>query len=423
MSRDERQRGFDSASYLSDDLYRLNQIAINGTNQEYHHDPSSSRHSHIGLLYANQAEQFAGVIPLIRDGLNRGERCYYVYDDNTKADVVAAMREAGIDVKMATETGALSFHTPEELFLQEGVFDLETTIANTKETIREAIEDEGYDGIRMSGEMSWVLDREHSLDRMIKYEQTLNSLYENQPVIGICQYNVKRFDPEIINQLIRSHPNFVFGEEAARHFYYIPHEGVGSTVAPETINDDRSIYSFFERIQAYETLEQRERGLHALNEATQELMFLDGEEIAKRAPDIIRDMLGVSFASFYSYDEDSGDLKCRRSSIAAADGFNSGFSEQYLDRAWKVFVTETPDILDDLPPSTNSDGTETSPRSGVIVPLGRHGVFCTCSTHPNAFDNPTVNLAETVGANIEAALDRADRERTLQKKRTTGSAQ
>jgi KaiC/GvpD/RAD55 family RecA-like ATPase len=41
----------------------------------------------------------------VRDGLDRNERCLYVVDDSSTQEVKAAMRDAGIDVDDAVETG------------------------------------------------------------------------------------------------------------------------------------------------------------------------------------------------------------------------------------------------------------------------------------------------------------------------------
>ncbi|WP_129116445.1 MEDS domain-containing protein [Halegenticoccus tardaugens] len=409
MSRDERRSGLDSAPHshapgVSDSDARASE-----------HDLDGSLHDHIALLYANRAEQFAAVVPLIRDGLDRGEHCYYLYDDNTRAEVAAAMREGGIDVDAAVDAGDLSFHAEDELFLRGGAFDPADTVAATEETIRELTGD-GHDAVRMVGEMTWVLDGDHSLDRMVEYERILNSVYRNRPVVGICQYNVARFEPEIVNQIVRAHPSLVYGGTAARHFYYLPYDDAETEADSVADTDaDHSGQSLFERVRAYETLERRERGLRALNRATQELMYLDGDVIADRAAGIVRNVLDVTFASVWSYDEDTGELMCRSSSAADSDLPVTGFTERYTDLAWNTFVTEETEVLNDRPTSTDLDGTETTLRSGVIVPLGRHGVFCAGSTRPRAFDDPTVDVATAVGANIEAALDRADRERTLRK--------
>ncbi|WP_254544996.1 MEDS domain-containing protein [Halomarina pelagica] len=185
-------------------------------------------HHHVALLYATQDQQFAAVVPLIRDGLERGERCLYICDDNPREDVERAMRAAGIDVDAAVEAGDLSFHSKEGTFLRNGAFEPEEVIAFADEMTRTATEEGSYDAIRIAGEMTWALDGEHSVDRLIEYEETLNGVFPELDCVGICQYNVDRFSPEIINQIVRSHPNLVYDGTVGRDFYYIPSEYVFS---------------------------------------------------------------------------------------------------------------------------------------------------------------------------------------------------
>ena len=58
-------------------------------------------HDHLCLIYESRDEQLAAAIPFIRIGLERGERCVYIADDNTIAIVTEAMRSQDIDVDTA----------------------------------------------------------------------------------------------------------------------------------------------------------------------------------------------------------------------------------------------------------------------------------------------------------------------------------
>ena len=59
------------------------------------HDHSND---HLASLYDTRDEQFDAVVPFIREGLERGERCLYVADQNSREAVLAAMRDRGADV-------------------------------------------------------------------------------------------------------------------------------------------------------------------------------------------------------------------------------------------------------------------------------------------------------------------------------------
>ena len=86
-------------------------------------------HDHLCLIYETPEEQFGALVPFIRYGLERGERCVYVADQNTADEVLDTLDAAGIDVAAATDKGALSVVTKREAYLRDGYFDPQRMMA------------------------------------------------------------------------------------------------------------------------------------------------------------------------------------------------------------------------------------------------------------------------------------------------------
>ncbi|MCH7660128.1 MAG: PAS domain S-box protein, partial [Euryarchaeota archaeon] len=172
-----------------------------------------------------------------------------------------------------------------------------------------------------------------------------------------------------------------------------------------------------EMVATIEDITERKRATESverLNDATRELLEADAEAIRDQTADIARQVLDVELAALWAYDSASGDLKLYDSStdqdteiagLKHPDGFD--------ERAWTAFVTDEMGVDNDLPPAADITPSERPIRSGVIVPLGRHGVFCAGSTSPNAFDETRIDLAGTIAGTVETVLDRADNERQL----------
>ena len=183
-------------------------------------------------------------------------------------------------------------------------------------------------------------------------------------------------------------------------------------VAP--VSDDGEIT---EMVVTLDDITERKRtteSLERLNDATRELLDAGAETIRDQTADIARQVLDVELAALWEYNSASGDLKLYDSStdqdteiagLKHPDGFD--------ERAWTAFVTDEMGVDNDLPPAADIAPSERPIRSGVIVPLGRHGVFCAGSTSPNAFDETRVDLAGTIAGTVETVLDRADHERQL----------
>ncbi|MBI3813656.1 MAG: MEDS domain-containing protein [Nitrospinae bacterium] len=178
-------------------------------------------HDHLCLIYETREEQFNAVIPFIRAGLESGEKCIYIVDDNTAATVLDAMRTDGIDVDSAVKSGRLSIATKQEAYLKQGYFDPEWMINFLKEAADTA-KREGYPCLRVTGEMTWVFGGDPGVERLIEYEAKLNYFCPEKDMLVICQYNRNRFSPEIIIDVIRTHPLVIFKDTVCKNFYYVP---------------------------------------------------------------------------------------------------------------------------------------------------------------------------------------------------------
>jgi hypothetical protein len=51
---------------------------------------------HVCSIYKNKEDQFAPVAPFYSEGLNKGERCLYIFDENTKEEIATKILEKGI---------------------------------------------------------------------------------------------------------------------------------------------------------------------------------------------------------------------------------------------------------------------------------------------------------------------------------------
>ncbi|MHB1190545.1 MAG: MEDS domain-containing protein [Armatimonadota bacterium] len=178
-------------------------------------------HAHLCLIYETREEQFAAVVPFMKIGLEHGEQCVYIADENTAAAVLEAMRAGGIDTESAIASGALAVVSKRDAYLREGYFDPDHMIDFLKEST-DAAKAAGYSALRATGEMTWMLGGEPGVERLIEYEAKLNYFFPKYDALAICQYNRSRFSPELLIDVIYTHPLVIFGGTVCRNFYYIP---------------------------------------------------------------------------------------------------------------------------------------------------------------------------------------------------------
>jgi hypothetical protein len=64
--------------------------------------------------------------------------------------------------------------------------------------------------------------RELDVEQLAEYETKLNYLLPNQPVSALCVYDRERFRPDIIREVIVTHPLVVVGGTVCRNPYFVP---------------------------------------------------------------------------------------------------------------------------------------------------------------------------------------------------------
>ncbi|MBI1910938.1 MAG: MEDS domain-containing protein [Deltaproteobacteria bacterium] len=227
-------------------------------------------HDHLCLIYESREEQFAAVIPFIRIGLEKGEKCIYIADDNTSAQVLGEMIKGGINTDAVIKSGALSMLTKKEAYLKYGYFNADWMVQYLKKAA-EGAKSAGYSALRVTGEMTWVLGNEPGSEQLIEYEAKLNYHFPENDVLALCQYNRARFRPEIILDVIRTHPIVIYGGMVCRNFYYVPPDEL---LKPEQKSQEieRLLHNIAERANLEGIRATAERELRKSNQVLKEAL-------------------------------------------------------------------------------------------------------------------------------------------------------
>lgn len=220
---------------------------------------------HLALLYESAKEQFDAVIPFVRQGLEQGERCIYIVDDNSTEAVVGAMQARGIDVEAAVERGALTFFDKHDVYLQNGSFDSDTALEFFDDAVTAANED--GETLRVSSEMTWAVDDGDVVDGLAEYERQANELLFENDCITLCQYSRDQFPAETLQDVIRTHPYLVFDGTVCKSIYYTPPEKSTEPNGPQQ-EVDQMLHTMRTQTDARIKSEKRAEFLQRQNDIT-----------------------------------------------------------------------------------------------------------------------------------------------------------
>jgi KaiC/GvpD/RAD55 family RecA-like ATPase len=174
---------------------------------------------HLCSFYENKTEQFQIVIPFLVTGLMGKEKCLYIADENTVADVKAGLLIHGIDVEEHLETGQLTIRTLREAYLRRGRFIVEDMLSQIASFVDNAVM-EGYAGTRVAGDVTGLIRELSSLDEFFDYEKTVNGVFRTRPVKLLCQYNSEKLFGNVILGALKTHPRVLIGLDLFENVYY-----------------------------------------------------------------------------------------------------------------------------------------------------------------------------------------------------------
>lgn len=175
---------------------------------------------HIACIYKDKTEQRSIVVPFMHTGLKNNEKCIYIVDENTKNGIIQDFKKI-FNVEEYLHTNQLELLTKEEVYLKNGYFDPDKMIELLKQNEKKAL-DNGYNGLRVTGEMTWVLTKLPGVERLIEYEAKLNYFFPESKCIALCQYNEKKFAPEILLDIIHTHPFIIIYDTLYKNPRYQP---------------------------------------------------------------------------------------------------------------------------------------------------------------------------------------------------------
>jgi hypothetical protein len=159
---------------------------------------------HTCVFYRSENELMEVISPFIADGLLRGDRCFCVQKPEVLSRLIYDLQFLGIDTDHAVKSGALDLHVEDETYFPENNFEPEAMMDLLIRAISKS-QAEGFTAFRSAGELSWAIEGKFDCDKVVGYEKMVDEYYPGQPAIGLCQYDVNKFPPDVLEHVVSSH--------------------------------------------------------------------------------------------------------------------------------------------------------------------------------------------------------------------------
>jgi len=258
-------------------------------------------------------------------------------------------------------------------------------------------------------------------------EAGLEQIAEHRPDCVVSDYEMPGRDGLEFLQAVRErHPDLPFilftgkGSEAVASDAVSA--GVTDYLQKETGTQQyellaNRITNAVEQARTERKLRTHREQLERLHEATRTLITAETRsEVARQASETARDVLDLPLNGIHLYDPDRNvlvpetvtdqvhDVLGEPPTIAPGEGV-----------AWTAYETGETRVYGDIREAPGVMNPDTPIRSELHVPIGEHGVLVLASLVPDDFTEADVTSAKILAANVEAALDRIERTRELER--------
>ncbi|MDP9282157.1 MAG: MEDS domain-containing protein, partial [Chloroflexota bacterium] len=137
-------------SYLTDRLLRLPWLL----RDPWPIEAGSARGVHACAFFMDRDEEYATLLPLIHEGVERGDAAVHIIDPKRRADHLQRLSQGGLDVEGLQSSQQLEVRDWHETYLLQGHFDPERTLAVLDEVLT------AHRGsVQPVADMSWAIGR------------------------------------------------------------------------------------------------------------------------------------------------------------------------------------------------------------------------------------------------------------------------
>lgn len=156
----------------------------------------------------------------ILDWIHDGDLLIYIIDD-LRLDSLNHVDDFIIErIREGIAQGRLRLMESTSFYLDDGAFNLEARITEWATIINE-IQDEGYKGLVVIGDLSWSANNPALFSEVLRYEATLSITGLPKGFTAVCQYDSRLFSQKQIDYIESVHELHLKEGNLERNFWLV----------------------------------------------------------------------------------------------------------------------------------------------------------------------------------------------------------
>jgi hypothetical protein len=181
---------------------------------------------HVCALYSGQQQRDHILLPFLRSGLERGDKCVVLLDDPDPDEVLAHLADrADLDKWVVTEH--LDVHGLTEPL--ERPLTVAGMLAMWNRALAATRGPDRFGFVRIAVDAAWWVARTDA-DTLVRYESALTG-HIPEDLGVLCLYDLDRFSGRLLVDAVRAHPLLHLGTTMIENPYYLtPQQLTGSPI-------------------------------------------------------------------------------------------------------------------------------------------------------------------------------------------------
>jgi hypothetical protein len=175
---------------------------------------------HLCAFYLGDRERDELLLPYLRAGLHEGDKCLGIVDSNDPSTLANELG-GGIDVDACVASKQLELWKSTDSYLRDGKFTIERMIEFWEGTVGPAVQSDGFEFVRVFGEMTWSLRDMPGVEYLADYESEVNRFVPKYPQVILCMYDLREFGGGLLMDLLKTHPKVLLGGLVLENPHYL----------------------------------------------------------------------------------------------------------------------------------------------------------------------------------------------------------
>ncbi|MDQ1255118.1 MAG: hypothetical protein QG646_4397 [Euryarchaeota archaeon] len=158
---------------------------------------------HICQFYQTKEDLINILVPYFKTGLENNELCIWITSQPLESEeAIIALRDNIPNLDKYLEKGQIEIISHKDWFLKEGTFNQDRASNCCAERISHILPN-GYEGVRLSGNNSWL--EKENWDSFITFKEQMDIAISNCHMIALCTYFIEKHNIEEILYLGVNH--------------------------------------------------------------------------------------------------------------------------------------------------------------------------------------------------------------------------